>query len=229
VFSSNISVAVNNLPDENQVASAFFRWAVPHSGIEVYGEYYREDFAVEPRRFAQYPDDYAMYVLGLHHARRIAPGRIRAFRFEIANGEISSSNRLERGSATDSGYKLGGPQPPYLHGAVIQGHTNNGLFLGSPEAYGGAAWRLGVDEYDAHGRSSISLERRLRLDWLPGTSATTAPPPDLLYAVRAERMRFVGSREYSVTIIPMIDLNHNLKAGHDLFNLSVALSVRGLR
>ena len=220
-----------NLAEENQVASGFFRWAVPRSGLELYGEIYREDFAIDTRRFAQNPDDLATYMLGFQYATASGPARVRVVRLEIVNGELSSANRVGRGARIGNAGLLTAPNPPYLHGTVLQGHTNQGLILGSPEAYGGAAWRIGVDEYDARGRTSVGLERRMRLDWLPATVTDTLAPvhPDVIYGLRAERVRFVGTREYAVTLMPMIDLNRDIRRGNDLFNLSVAVSIRGLR
>ncbi len=216
-----------NVASENQLGSAFFRWAFPRAGIEVYGEYYRDDFSLDFRRFLQYPDDYATYNFGLQRVLHASAGRIRTFGFEIVNGELSSSNRGERGDLATR--TLSTPLPPYIHSDVTQGHTNHGLLLGSPEAYGGAGWRVSVDQFDTRGRTSLSLERSLRLDWLPGSTDAAQLQPDVLWALRAEAMRFAGDREYTLSIAPMIDLNRNLQPGHDVLNLRVAFSVRGFR
>lgn len=229
VFHTELNVANDDVVEEDQLGSVFFRWAIPGSRLEVYSEYSRGDYAVQLRRFIQNPDHAAAYVVGLQRGWQSGAGRVRAVHFEVVNAEISSANRRERGVRTDSGYVLDRPRPPYTHSRQVYGHTNRGLFLGSAEAYGGSAWRLGLDDYAARGRTSFGLERRLRLDWLPGPTFVDLPHADVIYAARAEWMRFAGDRELSLTVIPMLNLNRNMEIGRDQFNLSVAFGVRGLR
>jgi hypothetical protein len=219
------SLSRENLTDENQMASVFARWALPNAHAEFYGELYREDF---PGRFHQSlslvekPDDLAAFTIGFQHVLTVRGDRITVVRAELVNGETSHQERDERGFTR--------PSPPYIHGEVTQGHTENGLLLGSPEAYGGAGWRLGLDQFTRTGRRSIALERSLRFDWLPTQppDSSTAPlvHPDVIYDVRAELLRFDGRREYAVTLIPAVDLNRNLQARHDVLNVLVEISLR---
>src|SRR5581483_5198491 len=103
-----------------------------------------------------------------------------------------------------------------------------GLILGSPEAYGGAAWRLGIDAFSSSGRRSVGLERSLRFDWLPGVVAGAAPAhPDIIYALRVEMMTFHRRADLGFTVIPAVDLNRNMVANHDVFNLTTALTLSG--
>jgi hypothetical protein len=117
------------------------------------------------------------------------------------------------------------PLPIYIHTSVLQGHTANGRILGSAEAYGGAAWRVGIDEFNPEGRRSLSIERSLRFDWL--STNPTAKHPDILYGVRLELTRFAGRGEYGVVLVPAINLNRNLVARRDVANLAIAVSARG--
>jgi hypothetical protein len=218
----NLGGASVNAANENQVASVFARWAFPSAGVEVYGEMYREDY---PGRFhyapslIEKPDDLASFTLGLQRVFSIGTQRARVVRAELVNGETSHQERGTRGFVN--------PLPPYLHSGVTQGHTLNGLFLGSPEAYGGAAWRIGLDEYTPAGRKSVSLERSLRFDWLPTRTDTTQVRPDIVYAIRGELLRFRGRNEIAFTLIPAVDLNRNLVARRDVFNLTAAVTLRG--
>ncbi|CAN5747866.1 hypothetical protein BH11GEM1_BH11GEM1_33030 [soil metagenome] len=209
-----------NIPNENQIASAFFRWALPTGGVELYGEWYREDYPGDRRKLALKPDDLSTFELGLQRVLVATPLHRRLVRFEIVNGELSHQERGSRGG----GY----PEPPYIHSEVLQGHTEHGLLLGSPEAYGGAGWRLAVDDYTPSGRVTLGLERFLRFDAVVG-QPSDAPDihPDVLYGVRAELLRFAGARDYSITVVPALDLNRNLERGNDVFNLHVALTVHG--
>jgi hypothetical protein len=224
---ANVDTYANDVA-ENQLASVFFRWAFAPAGVELYGEYAKDDYALDVRRFLQYPDDLRAYLLGLQHVTRTDALTMRAFHVELLNGELSSSNRGERGSPVDR--SLYQPLPLYLHSVVRQGHTNRGLFLGSAEAYGGAAFRTGIDQFTSKGRTSFTLERQLQLDWLPGTIVVPgATHPDVLWSVGAERMRFAGKRDYTVSLTAMFDMNRNLVAGHNVVNLRAAATIRGLR
>lgn len=229
LFSAGLrATGENNFSDENQVASISVRWHPPGAALEVYGEYFREDYSLGLRRLLQYPDDLRSFTLGLQRVFAHSPERLRSFRFELVNAELSSSNRGERGDIIER--KLRAPFPPYLHGSVLQGHTNRGLFLGSPEAYGGAAWRAGFDQYDARGRTSLTLERALRLDWSPVVVTPDGiAPPDVLVALTGDAMRFVGTREMGLSLSAMLNLNRNLQRGNDVPNLRATLSIRGFR
>ncbi len=219
----NLSGVTNNIQNENQVASVFARWALPAAKAEFYGEFYREDY---PGHFhgalslVEKPDDLAAFTIGFQRAFVVQPGLFRVIRGELVNSQVSHQERDTRGFTL--------PLPPYIHATEAQGHTVDGLILGSPEAYGGAAWRLGLDEYSPNGRRSISLERSLRFDWLPTDTANgSLVHPDVIYAIRAEVLRFSGNTDWQVTVIPAIDLNRNLVAGRDVFNLTAAITLRG--
>lgn len=225
IISSNRPGSQINDLAENQVASIFARWVLPAGRLEVYAEMFKEDFPggfhEAASTLVEKPDDYSAYTLGFQRVMRANSDEILALRGEVVNGETSHQERGQRGFAT--------PIPVYIHSPEYQGHTVNGLILGSAEAYDGAAWRLGLDEYTPAGRRSITLERRLRLDWLPTlpASATTGVRPDVIYAVRLEMVRFWGTRDYTISFVPAVNLNRNLIAGNDVFNLGAAFSLRG--
>ena len=42
--------------------------------------------------------------------------------------------------------------------------------------------------------------------------------------LRLDAVRFVGRHEYGITVVPAADLNRNLVAHNDVFNLSVAIT-----
>ena len=224
---TNVNAYLNDVA-ENQLASVFFRWAFAPDGVELYGEYARDDYSANFRRLFQNPDDLRFYTLGLQHVAKRDSSTMRAFHIELVEGEVSSSNRGERGAPSNQTLYI--PIPPYLHNVVRQGHTNRGLFLGSPEAYGGAAVRTGIDQYTAKGRTSFTFERRLQLDWLPGQSLPAgATHPDVLWTVGAERLRFTGKRDYTLSLDAMFDMNRNLVPGHNVVNLRAAATIRGWR
>ena len=224
VVSDNLPGSTTNLALENQTASVFARWALPSAKAEFYGEMYREDFAggfhIAASSLVEKPDDYSAFTLGFQHVLRASGAHIRVIRGELVNAETSHQERGQRGFTV--------PLPIYIHSAETQGHTVDGLILGSPEAYGGAGWRLGLDDFTPSGSRSITLERSLRFDWLP-TLPLNGPmvQPDVIYDVRLALLRFDGNREYGFSLVPAVDLNRNLVSGHDVFNLLAEISVRG--
>lgn len=223
IFGSGSDASVN-IPTENQNASFFARWAVPAVRAELYAEIYKEDywgtFHSGPDNLVESPDDYSAYTLGFQRVLSSNTHSLRLLHGELVNGQWSHQQRGERGFTV--------PIPIYIHSEETQGHTVNGLLLGSPAAYGGAGWTLGLDDYTPTGRQSFSLERTLRLDWLPNQP----PPsevfvhPDVIYDVRADFLRFKGRHDYGIVVVPAIDLNRNLVAHHDVFNLAVDLTWR---
>jgi hypothetical protein len=205
---------------ENQVASAFFRWALPSARVEFYGEMYREDYAGTFRWFLEKPDDLVSYTVGFQRVLSLDGSTMRVIRAELVSGETSHQERGQRGGNV--------PLAPYRHTGATQGHTHNGLLLGAPEAIGGAGWRVGFDNYTPRGRITIALERALRFDWLPGLATSVGVRPDVQYAARLEAVRFHGVREFRVSLIPIWNLNRNLEADNDVFGLSAVVSLRGL-
>jgi hypothetical protein len=216
----NLGGSSANVALENQIASLFARWAVPAAKAEFYGEFYREDY---PGHFhsaislIEAPDDFASFMVGFQHVLAASPSRLRVLRAELVNGEASHQERLQRDFSE--------PLPPYTHTRVRQGNTLNGLILGSPDAYGGSGWRIGLDDYTTGGRRSVTLERSERLDWLPTTG--NSAHPDVLYAARLEWLRFGTRSDYGFTLVPAVDLNRNLVRGHDVLNLAAAVTVTG--
>ncbi len=209
-----------NIPNENQIVSGFFRWAPPRAGFELYGELYREDYPGDLRRFIEKPDDLTSFTLGFQRVWTRSASHFRVLRAEVVNGELSAQERGQRG--------FDYPISPYTHFEVVEGHTQRGLILGSAEAFGGAAWHIGVDDFTERGRRTFALERTLHLDQLPNRPISFGDThPDVLYAARFEAMRFAGTRDYGVTLVPALNLNRNLERGNDRFNLYASVSAHG--
>lgn len=210
-----------NLGSENGYASVFARWAIAPAGLEVYGEYGREDYSGNTRLLVLKPDDLGNLLLGMQKAMRRPGGVVRVVRMELGNAELSSNERGQRGFTR--------PFPPYIHSYVRQGITVNGRFLGSATAYGGAGWSLAGDEYTASGRRSVVIERRLLADWLPVPPGAAGRAPEVRYGARFEWLRFAArSRELGGSAGLSYILNQNTVRGHDAVNLQAGISWRGL-
>ena len=144
------------------------------------------------------------------------------YRAELVNGELTAQERISRGFRS--------PIPIYLHNEVRQGHTLNGMLLGTDDAFTGSSARLTLDDYTPSGRRSISLFHQLRLDWLPGIAdPQSVHYPDVILGARYELMRFDNGRDYTMTVMPTYELNHDLVPGKGLANLTLGFGVRGWR
>lgn len=199
---------------QNQLAAAFIRWTVPSAGFEVWGEFVREDFALELRRFIEDPEDISGFTLGLQKVfERPAARRLDVVRLEWVNARTPHSDRDIRGPST----------PLYQHSVVRQGHTHDGQLLGSPAAYGGAGLTAGWDRYTPDGRWTVELRRMERGSFFRARQVAT---PNVLYSVRAERVWFRNDFELLLGVEPAIELNRHLEDGSEDFNLNVSLGAR---
>ena len=143
---------------DNQLASIFARWAFPESGVEVYGEYGREDNAWDTRDLLLEPDHDVAYMLGIGRVWKRPGTRLLVFRGELQNSAITELNRVRFQA------------PTYVHFPVVQGHTQLGQLIGSPAGYGGGAATVAVDSYSTHNRISLTWRRAMR-----------EPPPSPVY------------------------------------------------
>jgi hypothetical protein len=117
----------------NQLASIFARLAPLNAGVEVYGEYYREDHSVDLRDFAVEPDHSASYMVGLRRVWRGDTARQRMLTLEAVNGRISHLERVRSQS------------PPHTHSPMHEGHTLRGKPLASPMLAGGGGLLVELD------------------------------------------------------------------------------------
>ncbi len=214
-----------NLQSENGLASAFFRWTIPKSGLDLFGEFYREDFNLDFRGLLEKPDDFGGYMLGMQYATVPSKDRIQVVRLEVANGQISQQEKGQHGFSPLYDYAL------YTHSDVVQGHTQRGELLGAPDLYGGAGLRVAYENFTPEGRRSVTFQRSLHGQAFSVVTATgvATRPADVLYSLRFEQLRFYGGRDYTVTVIPSYNLNRYTIANNDQFNLYIAAGVRGWR
>lgn len=198
-----------NSPD-NQLASVFFRWALPGAGLDVYGEYGREDHNQDIRDFWQELDHDAGVVLGLQKAWTQRSGAVLVARGEILNTRVS---HLQQGRAQ---------APWYAHTYLTQGHTVNGQALGAAGAFGGGASTLAVDEYNARGRWTFAWNRIMRAEPLETSGLPVDSKADVMHAFGVERERNLGRSSLVVSGYGVFDLNRDFDADKFSLNLSAA-------
>ena len=201
---------------DNQLASAFLRWAFPRKGLEVYGEYGREDYNQNLRDLLEEPDHVGGY--GVTYGLRkvfIRPGA----RMLSIRAEMQSAPGLILVSGRDRG-------PIYVHRVLQQGHTQLGQILGSEAGPGGGGSTLAVDLYHPGGRWSAALTREIRQN--RGAFARTGQPDDrsidLLQALSVNGLFFRGRYDITAGLTAVYEFNRNF--GADAFNLNAVVGVR---
>jgi len=208
----NIPTDPNYTP-QNQLVSVFARWALPSDGLEVYGEYARDDRNKDLRDLLSEPDHDCAYALGLVKLVRRSARSYSVFRAELANGRITNLLRLRQQA------------PLYVHSPILQGHTNRGQLLASPAAaFGGAGFTLGLDFYGTDGRWTLEGTRMARPSAPYAEGAGSARGWDVSYAVRAERLLFLRGWDITAAVTGVFDLNRNFS--RDAFNLRLDVGSR---
>jgi hypothetical protein len=219
VLRSQQSANVAGVVADNQLASAYFRWVLPRSGLEVYGEYGRDDYNMNLRDFILEPDHIGGYTIGFRKVMRRAANRLLAVRAEVQNLQFSV---LAQGRGWAPFYTHGGP--------ISQGHTQIGQVLGSEAGPGGAGAVVAVESYAPSGRWTWSWTRILR--YQRGNFPQTGQPDlrglDVQHALAVERLVFRGRYDLLARGVAVYELNRDFRS--DAFNLNLLVGMRtGLR
>lgn len=203
---------------QNQLASVYFRWAPPAKGMEIYGEYGREDFSADVRDFMLEPDHSSTFNLGFRKAW--AKGaRINAFRGEVFSYEAPSSGRTR------------GEGLIYVHQPLSQGHTYKGQLLGANVAVGsGMAYLFAFERFTDTGKLKIFTSRVTQHELPTRNNPQYSSGPalekavDVEHSIGAELSRFVGPFDVSGRVILTSDMNRYFL--NDKSNANFALTVR---
>jgi hypothetical protein len=132
----------------DQIYSLFFRWVLPASGAEVYGEWGRLDFPRNLRDLLVQPNRGQAYTLGLQWTRQaFTPNGLFQFRFE--NTSLEQSLALRN--------KFAGVW--YTSRRVIQGFTNGGQVLGAAVGPGSSGQTLNLAYHAPHGFFGLDFGR----------------------------------------------------------------------
>lgn len=185
---------------DNQLASVFGRWVIPAAGVEVYGEYAREDHNWNIRDLSLEPDHNSGFVVGMARAWRPSEDRIFSLRAEVLDTRVSHLQRVR-------------PQTPlYRHSGMREGHTHRGQILGAAGGFGGAHARLALDLYHPGGRWGGALVRSRRLVPLPPDAAVRAGghEEDVVYTAELGGRLFLGRFEVSGVLAPGYEFNRDL-------------------
>lgn len=197
--------------DNNQLASVFVRAVLPNSGVEVYGEYGRDDHNWDLRDFLLEPDHTSAYVLGLSKLWRRSPTEALLLSGEVAVSEASHLSYVRWQGVF------------YSHAFVRQGHTERGQLLGSPAIYGGGGSVLAADYFSPGGRWSVSWRRSMRQDrtrdWSYGEVIKGGD--DTYHVLRGEVLRLHGRWALTAGVAGVY--NRHRYQESNVFNLNTTL------
>ena len=200
---------------DNQLVSLFFRWVLPRSGFEVFGERGYDDQFHDLRDFVQDPDHMREYMLGFQKVLRRGPGRMDVLKGELVNFQRATVARVREEGGV------------YLHTGLRQGHTNRGQLLGVGSGAGAsAASTLSWTRYSSGNRTTATLRRIVRQQRgeYPTTGVVEVRGSDVIVAAGLERMRFGRNFEIVARLEAMQNYDRNFS--RDIANLNSQLTVR---
>jgi hypothetical protein len=195
---------------DNQLASAFMRWAPPGAGVEAYVEYGREDRNGEWQDLLQEPDHDRAYLLGFTRTWKRADNRIVGLRGELLNSRIThlAPARVQT--------------QWYVHSSISSGHTQQGQVLGSAGGHGGGAAVVALDWYSPVGRTTVRWDRLVQATALTSSGLPVPQQSDVIHALGLERARFTQFGFVATRVAVMKEFNRYF--GRDAFNANVAVS-----
>ncbi len=202
---------------DNQLASFFARWAFRPSGVEIYGEYGRDDSAYDLRDFLQEPDHTRAYSLGLAKVFRKQTSKFDVVRVEIMNFQVPPLTTTTRDEGSI-----------YWNGLLHQGHTNRGQMLGADIGVGdAAASTIRWDHYTTSGRWAVFYHRDLRAESYDPflRDSNVSQVADVLHAVGYERMKFTKRFDITTAVTLMRDMSRNFDGSRTNLNLTFALTL----
>lgn len=138
--------------DKNALSSVFFRWVLPESNAELYGEFYKEDHNWNFRDFLMEPQHGRAYTLG---AQKIIQSNW--IDFVKINAEINSLIPSLIDDVRPQTY-------PYTHKRIKQGHTNRGQVLGAAIGPGSSSQYVGAEGYFSKGMVGLFVQRMVDND-----------------------------------------------------------------
>lgn len=209
---------------ENQLATVFLRWVPPGRGLDVYGEYGREDHSLDTRDLTLELDHSASVNIGFRKVW-VSPRNMHAVRGEVFTYEASPGSRTR------------GEGQTYVHGVLRQGHTQRGQMLGANVGAGaGSAQVLAFDRFSTTGRMTAFVTREVQHQlfrhlvyrpgqgWCAGACAPVEKPVDAITSIGGEVKRFIGPVDVLGRMIVNVNLNRYFLA--DRTNANFALEIR---
>jgi len=133
---------------DNQLASGFVRWNFPGRGAEVSFEYFREDHSWDSRDLASEPENNGAVIASFRIATRRSESELALLTFEYFDGDIPPIGQVRFQGGL------------YVHGTLLQGHTQRGQLLASPIGAGAMAGQsMTWERFRQNGSTRINVRR----------------------------------------------------------------------
>jgi hypothetical protein len=205
---------------DNQLASVFARWALSHSGFEVYTEYGHEDHNYNLRDLIEEPDHSRILGLGARKVISSDSLHLSAIRAEMIDYGLPTlaRNRPEGGT--------------YLHGQMAQGHTNRGQVIGADAGVGtGGGLIVAWDSFSPRrsftitgSQTIIGQTATVSLNGLPYPAANT-----IAYALGVDAARIFSNVELGWGVAIERQVNRTVDTHPWNLNTSLRLTRRSNR
>ena len=194
---------------DNQLASLFGRWVFPASGVEIYGEYGREDSGYDLRDVILEPDHDVGIILGFKKGWKRPDGALFVLNAEVFNDRLSHLDPIR-------------PQAvPYIHEPIRQGHTERGQILGAPDLRGGGGESLTFDSYTGDGSASVRYTRASRIQQSFNARQPGKSPFDITHSLDYRRTTFRHFGDITAGATAVYETNRDLSGGN-VFNVNVS-------
>lgn len=198
-------------PPDNQLLSLFARAVSVSAGLEVFGEFSRNDRSSGGRDLLVEPEHNSAWSAGLLKvAGKRESGKFWTTRVEYLNGRITSLQRFRPQAST------------YEHFTITQGHTNRGQLLGSPLLERTGGFEVAVDRWSHRGRIGGMIQQRAMP--LLGEEGVPAGAARSQWALELNGSYFTRLAEYGWRAGTAWDLNRT--PGVDLSNVFLGASLR---
>ena len=132
----------------DQMASLFFRWAMPDSRFEVYGEWGRGDHSWNYRDLIVEPEHASGFMAGMQKVSRGSPDGFWRFAAELT---VLGSARTTMLRAPASAF--------YVHHLIRQGYTQRGQVMGAGIGPGSSQASIGVHRFARWGMAGVRVQR----------------------------------------------------------------------
>ena len=223
-FVKGSNVGGNDQAD--QLISLFGKWTFPKSGLQIYGEWARNDHSWNWRDFFTEPEHSRGYTLGLLKTFNLNDKKILSINAELTQLEASKTGAF-RGYPTF-----------YVHGKSVQGYTNRGQLMGASIGPGSSSQYIASSLYLRKGRIKIFGQRVAQNnDFLYESNAmldaNIQNPNNKKYWLHNVEMRFGASLTYfynkfetALGVTFRRELNDNYVYKNDENYLGLHLSIR---
>ena len=212
----------NGGDQKDQILSAYLRWLVPESGLEIYGELGRGDHSEDFRDFFLEFEHGTGYTLGLQKAFVGPWDKDMRLSAEITRLQHPKTSLLRNPHPTGSYF--------YTHSGVRQGYTQLGQVIGAGIGPGSNSQIVALDLFESWGKAGLYARRTtLNADYFyyiqyPIVNAEDEMGVDITTGLNA--YVFWGKYELGASLAFSQLLNQQFEHKRDASNLNATLTIR---